>query len=181
MNCKSCNGEIAKGVNKCPHCGKDQRNFYMKHKFLSILLVLIFLGVIGSAINDINDTADTDTTVVEDDNSKEAIENTKETISEKTANIETLDDFSDMATEYTLTNGHYTAGIDLPVGRCNIVALSGQGNVSSSNIFEGGINEVFGIDDGSGFYAQSFKNLELNDNIELTISNGVTIKLIPVK
>lgn len=25
--CKACGQEIAKGVKKCPNCGKDQRNF----------------------------------------------------------------------------------------------------------------------------------------------------------
>lgn len=34
-NCKACNGEIAKGVNKCVHCGKDQRNFFMRHKIVT--------------------------------------------------------------------------------------------------------------------------------------------------
>ncbi|MDJ1630451.1 hypothetical protein QNN00_04875 [Bacillus velezensis] len=27
VSCKACGKEIAKGVKKCPNCGKDQRNF----------------------------------------------------------------------------------------------------------------------------------------------------------
>lgn len=50
-NCKACGKEIAKGVNKCPHCGKDQRNFFMQHKIITVILVLIILGAIGSMSN----------------------------------------------------------------------------------------------------------------------------------
>lgn len=28
VSCKACEQEIAKGVKKCPNCGKDQRNFF---------------------------------------------------------------------------------------------------------------------------------------------------------
>lgn len=50
INCKACGKEIAKGVKKCPHCGKDQRNFFMKHKILSGILILVLIGTIGSAL-----------------------------------------------------------------------------------------------------------------------------------
>lgn len=50
VSCKACNKEIAKGVKKCPHCGKDQRNFFMKHKILTGILVVVLLAAIGSAI-----------------------------------------------------------------------------------------------------------------------------------
>lgn len=47
-NCKACGKDIAKGVKKCPHCGKDQRNFFMKHKIITIIGVLILIGIISS-------------------------------------------------------------------------------------------------------------------------------------
>lgn len=50
INCKACGKEIAKGVKKCPHCGKDQRNFFMKHKIITGILILAILGGIGSAL-----------------------------------------------------------------------------------------------------------------------------------
>lgn len=49
VNCKACNKEIAKGVKKCPDCGKDQRNWFMRHKIMSFLGAIILLIVIGSA------------------------------------------------------------------------------------------------------------------------------------
>jgi hypothetical protein len=49
-SCKTCGKEIAKGVKKCPHCGKDQRSFFGRHKILSFIGVLILFGMIGSAL-----------------------------------------------------------------------------------------------------------------------------------
>lgn len=49
INCKECQKEIARGVKKCPGCGKDQRNWVMRHKILTGIGVLILLAVIGSA------------------------------------------------------------------------------------------------------------------------------------
>lgn len=48
--CKTCGKEIAKGVKKCPHCGKDQRSFFGRYKILSFAGALILLGIIGSAL-----------------------------------------------------------------------------------------------------------------------------------
>lgn len=54
-NCKACGKEIAKGVKKCPHCGKDQRSFFMKHKILSGILILVVLGMFGAILGDGNE------------------------------------------------------------------------------------------------------------------------------
>lgn len=61
VNCKACGKEIAGGVNKCVHCGKDQRNFFMKHKVLTVILALIILGSIGSAMGGDEEVATTTT------------------------------------------------------------------------------------------------------------------------
>jgi len=47
VTCKACNKEIAKGVKKCVHCGKDQRNFFMKHKIITGVLVIIVIAIIN--------------------------------------------------------------------------------------------------------------------------------------
>lgn len=49
-NCKTCGKEIAKGVKKCPHFGKDQRSFFGRHKILSLIGILILFGIVGSAL-----------------------------------------------------------------------------------------------------------------------------------
>lgn len=77
----------------------------------------------------------------------------------------------------TLGNGNFTAGSDFEPGVYDIVAVSGGGNVSSSNIFSGGINAVMGVANDD-FYQKEYKNVELPEGTKLTI-DGVKIKLIP--
>ena len=48
VNCKACGNQIAKGIKHCPSCGKDNRNFFAKHKIITVLLVLFIIGCIGS-------------------------------------------------------------------------------------------------------------------------------------
>ena len=73
--CKACGKEIAKGVKKCPHSGKDQRNFFMKHKIISIIAIFIVLGVIGSVTGGKDDSAKTTSTTT----STESTASTKST------------------------------------------------------------------------------------------------------
>lgn len=64
--CKECGSEVSsKGV--CPKCGKDQRNFFVKHKVITFLLVVIVLGAIVGATgeNNNNNTTQTGTTVTQ--------------------------------------------------------------------------------------------------------------------
>ena len=79
------------------------------------------------------------------------------------------------------TNGNYLSGTDFPAGTYNLKAVSGTGNISSSNLFSGGINEMFGVNDGTGLYSPSFANVDLSEGIELEISGGVTVMLIPAE
>ncbi|MBR8646380.1 hypothetical protein KEH51_29345, partial [[Brevibacterium] frigoritolerans] len=48
--CKACSKEIAKGVKKCPNCGKDQRNWFMRHKIMSFIGAIIVISIISSAL-----------------------------------------------------------------------------------------------------------------------------------
>ncbi len=43
-----------------------------------------------------------------------------------------------------LPAGNYTAGTEFPAGIYTVIATGGTGNVSSSNMFDGGLNEVMG-------------------------------------
>lgn len=63
LPCKACGKEIAKDVKKCPHCGKDQRNFFLKHKVLTGIIALVLIIGIGSSLggNDNNNSASTNT------------------------------------------------------------------------------------------------------------------------
>lgn len=50
VKCKDCSKKIAKGVNKCVHCEKDQRSFIMRHKILTFILIIMVIGVLGVVI-----------------------------------------------------------------------------------------------------------------------------------
>lgn len=52
VNCKACQKEIAKGVKKCPSCGKDQRNWFGKHKIITGVIVLaVFIKMVSGGGN----------------------------------------------------------------------------------------------------------------------------------
>ncbi|MDD4027290.1 MAG: hypothetical protein PHO75_03845 [Candidatus Shapirobacteria bacterium] len=46
--CKSCQKEIDDKAKKCPHCHSDQRNWFLKHKFLTGILIIILIVVISN-------------------------------------------------------------------------------------------------------------------------------------
>ena len=64
--CKECEAEVSsKGI--CPKCGKDQRNFFIKHKVVTFILILAVLGAIVGASgseNKSNSTASSTTSGV---------------------------------------------------------------------------------------------------------------------
>jgi len=79
----------------------------------------------------------------------------------------------------TLEGGDYVAGTDFSPGLYRIKALAGTGNISSSNVNDGGVNEAFGIDDGSGIFTGEVMNVNLPDQVVLRISQGLTVQLLP--
>lgn len=74
-----------------------------------------------------------------------------------------------------LGSGHYTSGIDFPAGTYNITAVKGNGNVSTSNLYSGGLNAIMGVK-GGDTYQKEFKNAKIPDGEVLSIS-GVTVKI----
>lgn len=91
------------------------------------------------------------------------------------------EDLSKVEKVYELSAGIYTAGIDLPIGTCDIEAVSGTGNISSSNMYTGGVNEMFGVDDGTGWYTSSFKGMKMDKNVEFSVSGNVKVRLTYTK
>jgi ribosomal protein S27E len=81
-------------------------------------------------------------------------------------------DLSDIEKTYILTTGYYTAGIDIPIGTCNVTAVSGNGNLYSS---DDEIIMMFGIDRG---YVSSFKGVKLPKGVSLKVSGLLTIKIV---
>ena len=79
ISCKACNKEIAKGVKKCPHCGKDQRNWFMRHKIMTFIGAIIVLVIISSVIGSEESTTTSTSTNTSGDANTEKVEK-KETI-----------------------------------------------------------------------------------------------------
>ncbi|WP_343348611.1 OB-fold protein [Terrisporobacter petrolearius] len=50
-SCKACGKQLDGSAKICPECGKDQRNFFSKHKILTGIIVLIIIGALGSGGN----------------------------------------------------------------------------------------------------------------------------------
>jgi len=50
MICRHCKKEIPDKATKCPECQSDLRNWFVRHKIITGILVLVFLGFILSAI-----------------------------------------------------------------------------------------------------------------------------------
>jgi len=58
-SCRTCGGDVAKGVKRCLHCGQDQRNFFRKHKILTGFLFIMALSILGNAAQSPADKAAT--------------------------------------------------------------------------------------------------------------------------
>jgi hypothetical protein len=62
QHCKTCGQEIAKGVKKCLNCGKDQRNFFMRHNIITFILAIVVIIIIANIGNSGDSQASTATT-----------------------------------------------------------------------------------------------------------------------
>ena len=72
-NCKVCGKEISKGV-KCPNCGKDNRNFFMKHKIVSVISIIVAVAVISGGCG-----SDKEQIKVNDNNGQAVVQNVEQT------------------------------------------------------------------------------------------------------
>ena len=61
--CKECQKEMSSDVKKCPNCGKDKRNWFMRHKIITFIGGFILLGIIGAASSGDNKTQTANSTI----------------------------------------------------------------------------------------------------------------------
>lgn len=142
---------------------KNTKPFFINNIVFAIATALLLFGITG-CVPATDTVTDIDTVMTE----------------ATTATPAPVNDFADVSTEFTITNGYYTTGIDLPVGKCTIEVVSGKGNVSSSAPLYDGLNQIMGVDDRTGFYEQAAEwtnYWSLEDNVVLSIDGGVVIKL----
>ncbi|PIC69204.1 hypothetical protein CSV77_14805 [Sporosarcina sp. P16b] len=134
VKCKACDNDIAKGVKKCPQCGKDQRNWFMRHKimtFLGALLVLIIISSLGGG----NGT-DTDETAVANEQTKANDEKKEEFIYSvgDTINIKQLDITLTQVEELTQIGDPQFLGKKAPEGSVLVAVQYTMKNVSDKPV-----------------------------------------------
>ncbi len=59
--CKGCQKEIDSKAKKCPYCQADQRNWFVKHKIITVILVLVLIGAISGGAKGNNTTTNSST------------------------------------------------------------------------------------------------------------------------
>lgn len=75
--------------------------------------------------------------------------------------------------EIELSSGEYVAGKDFPVGKYDIIAVSGNGNVQTSDLK---VFALMGTAD-SDLYIKDYKNIEITKDTTVRI-DGLSIKLV---
>lgn len=52
--CSKCKENVQEDAKKCKHCKADLRNWFLRHKIITGILILFTIGIIGSALGDTN-------------------------------------------------------------------------------------------------------------------------------
>ena len=175
--CKHCKSEIDKEAKVCPVCKKKQRSI-LKPVVIAIAL-LIAIGAFINQGENTNNTATTDNststeptpTTVPTTAVKPIVTEESAATTEPTAAVAKMEPF-----EIKLSAGHYTAGIDFPSGKYTLKAISGSGNVSSSNLYSGGLNEIMAEPPDDDFI-NIFNNAKLEDGVVLSIAGNLIINM----
>lgn len=160
--CRHCRSEIDAKAKVCPHCGKKQG----APGCLIILLVIVVLAVIGGAIGGGSDSP----------SSSSGSGTSQQTQQEEKKDVPPI------AVDQQLSAGNYVVGVDIPAGTYNFTAVSGGGNVSSDNMYSGGINAIMGTADkntstGTDMYQQEYKNIKLPEGTTLRLAGSLVLQV----
>lgn len=149
IKCKACGKEIAKGVNKCVHCGKDQRNFFMKHKIITIILALAIIGGIGSAMGGNKDQTANSTST--GSSSAKTSNSTSNNTDKSTAKTE-VKQRQVQGKAIDLGAGTFAVGKDIEEGSYDVTPVEGQGNFAIQNTQKSDlmVNEILGDSSNMG-------------------------------
>ena len=117
MQCTQCKKDIPDGAKRCPECQADLRNWFAKHKILTVVLIFFILGLILSSVDDSNSTTKT---VVNEEGKKIKVQKEyQKVIDLKTTSTKNSDTFKleggKQKLIYTITKKQYAG--------CNIYLL----------------------------------------------------------
>lgn len=109
--CKECKTEISSSAKVCPHCGKEQRNFFQKHVILIVLLILMLFGItIAQTSNTKNEH-----TVVTNGNSSDNTTKDNSTNTQITENVINIGDtIQGKDWEVTISEINFSQRVDPP-------------------------------------------------------------------
>lgn len=79
--------------------------------------------------------------------------------------------------EATLIAGYYTAGIDFPTGKYDLVAQSGMGNVMCLDTLPIGLNIIMGNPITEGFSIADYNNAEFKKGDVLSVTSSLVLKI----
>lgn len=176
--CAYCKSDIDKTATVCPHCQKNQP--VKGHGCLLAVGVLVLIGLLGSCMRYVSDETENDSTPTPVQQTSSVAEQEQITTTANSgadnASTEASTAPSVIHYEADFSSGYYTSGIDFPAGKYDITAIDGDGNVSSDNMFNGGINAMMGVDGSSELYELSYQNVSLPKGVVLHVS-GLTINI----
>ena len=188
MICEYCKGDVPAGAN-CPNCGAIMpdapkhtvfvhtwappvygRKIHSKSfVFLLAASAFVFIAVIGIFAKTAGDMSSLGGKTVGTPGTSASTNPASSAAAPVSVNLE-------------LGSGNYTVGVDLPAGVYDFQAVSGGGNVSTDNYFDGGINELMGAADRNGslgieMYLQDYSNVKLSEGVILHIGGGLILKV----
>lgn len=98
--CKECGSEVSsQGV--CQKCGKDQRNFFMKHKVITFILIVIIFGMVAGITGGSGNTSKTTLT------SSNTVNEDKTSVAKK-YNVGEIYEDNSLAVRYVSVNDNFT-------------------------------------------------------------------------
>lgn len=111
IKCPQCKEDIQLGAKKCKHCGSDLRNWFIKHKIITSILIIIGIGFIGNIIgvNQRNNTY-----------------NNSSTFNNRQENNSTIDikDNSDDQAKDPMVPAEYTSALNKAIAYANTMNMS---------------------------------------------------------
>ncbi len=167
--CKACGADIAKSVKKCPHCGEDQRNFFIRHKILSVILIIIVIGLVKAASS--GDSKPTNTANKNTSSNTASTRTSTDSNTDKSTTEVKQRQVLGKATD--LGAGTFTVGKDIEEGLYDATPTDGAGNFIIQNATQPdlSVNEILGDANNMGISKVRVK-LVKDEQIQLASINN---------
>lgn len=143
---------------------KPKKKLPVKNIIIGVIVLFILIGVLSQCGG--NGGKSTSSSPSSSSPSTAAAVASSKAVSSKAASLQPY--------SATLGAGNYTVGIDIPAGKYNLTAQSGYGNVNSSNMYSGGLNEIMGTEQSA---QKTFTGAKFDKDVTLSISGSLTLQI----